>query len=139
MNKGKAETMKPDEIKTICDQLRQMSLDNWLGSVADRTRIAAAALSALSQFQHAGFAVAGEPPSEVHEDLSEFVLDHHPSAGDPVIEVMPVWVGKPQWTVSYCVGDEGDQWEEVELYDTKEEADAAHAKNQAEIANLEPV
>ncbi|CAB4146640.1 hypothetical protein UFOVP1157_47 [uncultured Caudovirales phage] len=94
--------------------------------------------TALDGFQLAGWAEPNEAVQEVHQDLSEFVLDHHSGAGEPVLEVMPVWVSKPMWTHAYCVGDESDQWEEVDIFDTEEQANAAKAKYEAEVAHLEP-
>lgn len=131
--------MKANDVAVMCAELRGMSLDNWSGSDADRKRICAAASEMLAQFQFAGWAEPGQAVSEVHDDLSEFVLSHHSGCGDPVLEVMPVWVSRPMWTNSYVVGDEGDQWEEVDLHDTKEQADAADAKYLAEVASQEPV
>lgn len=96
-------------------------------------------VAALECFQPIGWAEPGEQPTEIHEDLGEFVLDHHSDAGSQVLEVMPIWASTPQWAVTYCVGDESDQWEEVDLYPTQAAADAAHAKNEAAIANTEPV
>lgn len=96
-------------------------------------------VEALSGFQHVGWAEPGEHPAEVHDDLTEFALCHHSGAGDAVLEVMPVWVHAPLWVNVYAVGYSGDQWEEVDLHETLEQARAADAKYQAEVANSEPV
>lgn len=96
-------------------------------------------VEALGDFQHVGWSEPGEHPAEVHDDLTEFALCHHSGAGEAVLEVMPIWAHKPLWVNVYAVGDGSDNWEEVDLHDTRNEAEWADAKYQAEIAESETV
>lgn len=86
-------------------------------------------------FQRAGWAEPGEFPAEVHEDVAEFAIDYHSAAGDQVLELMPVYVAAPVWgvVVEYGSGDDHSHYD-VTLHDTRAEADAQHAKNEADIA-----
>lgn len=129
--------MKPSAHKALIERARGYLAANAAESGADVLIDELA--TALAGFQHVGWSEPGEHPSEVHDDLSEFVLCHHSGAGDAVLEVMPVWVHAPLWTNSYAVGDGGDTWEEVDLHETLEQARAADAKYIAEVAKQEPV
>lgn len=86
-------------------------------------------------FQFAGWAEPGEFPSEVHEDAAEFCTDYHSAAGDQVLELMPVYASKPVWGVACEYGSNGEcEYIDVSMHETRAEADAKHAKNEAEIA-----
>lgn len=92
-------------------------------------------LREAAMVQRVGWAEPGEFPSEVHEDVSEFVLDHHSGAGDSVLEIMPVFVGPSKWAVTctYATDEHAtDEYEDVTVYDTLDQARAADAKNDAE-------
>lgn len=130
--------MKPSAHKDLIERAKRYLAANAAESGADV--LIDDLVKALEGFQHIGWSEPGEHPSEVHDTLSEFVLDYHSGAGEPVLEVLPVWVHAPLWTNSYAVGDgHGDTWEEVDLHETKEQAEAADAAYTAAVAHQEPV
>lgn len=86
-------------------------------------------------FQLAGWAEPWEHPNEVYEDLAQFCTDYHSAAGDPIVELMPVFVGAPVFGLVTGVGgspDEADEYE-VSLHATEKEANAQFANDLAEI------
>lgn len=129
--------MTGQELARLVGRLRGMAADEWLGTRTDRKRIAQDAADTLAGFQFAGWSEPGQPPSEVHDDLSDFCLCHHSASGDSVLEVLPVWVHNPKFAVVYSVSPTGDPecsdtWEQVDLFSTYAEAVAADARNDIE-------
>ena len=130
--------MTPKAHKALIERARGYLAANAAESGADV--LIDELVQALAGFQHVGWSEPGELPSEVHDTLSEFVLDYHSGAGEAVLEVLPVWVHAPLWTNTYAVGDgHGDAWEEVDLHETREQAEKADTAYLAEVAHQEPV